>query len=115
LSGVVAEECAFDDVADGGLFVGVELGDGCEVVAEVWGESVVVVCEGVDACGEGGGEASEDVEGGLAGAGFVAAELGDVDAGGVGEGLLGEASGLAGGGEVLGECHEVEHRDSPCS
>jgi len=34
---LVSEEGAFDEGADGGLFVGVELGDGFEVVAEFSG------------------------------------------------------------------------------
>jgi hypothetical protein len=47
---------------------------------------------------EGDGEGSEDVEGGLVGAGLVAAQLGDVDADGVGEGLLGQAASWSGAG-----------------
>jgi hypothetical protein len=109
-AGLVAEEGGFDEGADGGLFVGVELVEGGEVVFEVLGESFVVVGEGVDAGGEGVGDAACDVEGGLAGAGFVAAELGDVDADGVGECLLGEAALVACAGEVVGEGHELEHR-----
>jgi hypothetical protein len=38
---------------------------------------------------EGGGEAAEGVEGGLAGAGFVAVDLGDVKLDGFGEAALG--------------------------
>jgi hypothetical protein len=38
---------------------------------------------------------------------FVAADLGDVDADLLGEGLLGEALGVAEGGESFGEVHGV--------
>ena len=42
-AGLVAEECAFDELADGFLFVFVELVDGFEVEVEVGvGASVVV-------------------------------------------------------------------------
>lgn len=34
---LVAEECAFDDVLDGGLFVGVQLVEGFEVEAQAAG------------------------------------------------------------------------------
>jgi hypothetical protein len=81
-------------LADGGEFVGVELVEGFEVEAQVGvGGAAFVgvederVCAGV----ESKGELAEHVEGGLVGAGFVAADVGDVDAAGVGEGLLGEA------------------------
>jgi hypothetical protein len=47
----------------------------------------------------------------LVGAGFVAADLGDVDADGVGEGLLGESALLADGGEAVGEVHVSEPVD----
>ncbi len=66
--------------------------------------------EHICADGEVGGEASEDVEGGLAGAGFVAAELGDVDADVVGEGGLCEAAFASEGGESFSEVHG-EHRE----
>ena len=77
----MAEEGVFDEGADGGLFVGVELADGFEVVGDVVGDGSLVVVEDEQICAdvEGEGEAAEDVEGGLAGAGFVAAELGDVE------------------------------------
>lgn len=45
------------------------------------------------------------LEGGLVGAGFIAAQLGDVDADGVGEGLLGHAALFADRGEAVGEVH----------
>ncbi len=61
----MAQECGFDEGAECVLFVGVELVDGFEVVAEVCGESFVIVGEGVDGC-QGGGDAAQDVEGGLA-------------------------------------------------
>ena len=47
----------------------------------------------------------------LAGAGFVAAELADVDAGLVGEGGLGEPSLFAEGGEAGPEAHGGQVRD----
>ena len=43
------------------------------------------------------------MEGGLAVAGFVAADLGDVDAAAVGEDLWGEGAVLAEGDEAVGE------------
>lgn len=58
-AGLVAEEGGFDEGADDGLFVGVELVEGGEVVAEVGGELIVVVGEGVDACGEVVGDAAQ--------------------------------------------------------
>lgn len=65
------------------------------VVAEFfWDVGVAFVGvedEHICADGEFGGEAAQDVEGGLAGAGFVASELGDVDADAFGEGGLDEA------------------------
>lgn len=86
----MSDEGGFDEGLDGVLFVGVELVVGFGVASEVLGEIIVVVGEGVDACCECGGGAVDDVEGGLAGSGFVASELGDVDACGVCEGLLGQ-------------------------
>lgn len=63
--------------------------DGFEVAAEVLGEIIVVVGEGVDACCQRGCGAADDVEGGLAGSGFISTQLRDVDAGGASECLLG--------------------------
>ena len=105
----MSDEGGFDEGADGVLFVFVELVDGFEVSAEVLGEMIVVVGEGVDAHRQAGGDAVENVEGGLAGSGFVAAELGDVDADSVCEGLLGVSACFAGVGEVVGEGHKLEH------
>jgi len=42
-------------------------------------------------------EVAEGVDGGLVGAGFVAADVGDVESGCFGEGVLGEACVFAGG------------------
>jgi hypothetical protein len=88
---------------------GVEVGGGFELEAEffVGLAFVVVEDEGVGGDGEGEGEVAEHVEGGRGGAGFVAADLGDVDADSVREGLLGEAALVACGGESFGEAHEV--------
>lgn len=104
---MVSEEGAFEEGADGCLFVGVELVDGFEVVGEVVGDGAFVGVEEEHICADGqlGGEVPEDVEGGLAGAGFVAAELGDVDADAFGEGGLGESAFAAEGGEALSEVH----------
>ena len=73
----MAEECAFDELADGGLFVGWELVEGVEVGSEACGWLSVFGVEEEHICADGevGGEAPEDVEGGLAGARFIAAEL----------------------------------------
>ena len=59
------------------LFFGGELVEGVEVGFEAcgWLAFFGVEEEHICADGEVGGEASEDVEGGLAGAGFIAAEL----------------------------------------
>lgn len=104
---MVAKEGAFDEGADGGVFVGVELVDGFEVVADVVGDGSFVFFEEehIRADGEGEGHLAEDVEGGLAGAGFIAAELGDVDADLRGEGRLGESSLFAEVGEAVSEAH----------
>lgn len=94
LAGVVAQECAFDEGGDVFLFVGGELVDGFELEPErlALGSSFVFVEEErVSADVEGERQCTEDVEGGLAAAGFVAADLGDVGAGAVGELLLGES------------------------
>ena len=63
--------------ADAGLFVGVELVDGFEVVGEVVGDGSLCCVEDEQICAgvEGDGESADDVEGGLAGASFIAAEL----------------------------------------
>ena len=108
LAGVVAQECAFDHGDDECLFVGWEVVEGFHAEAEVlclWAALGVAEDEGVGGDGEGDGDGAENVEGGLVGAGFVAAELGDVDADAVGEDLLGEAGGLACAGEAGGEVH----------
>ena len=52
------------------------------------------------------GDLGEHVEGGRTRPRFIAADLGDVDADAVGEGLLGQAPFFAGGGEAGGEVHE---------
>ena len=61
----MSEEGAFDEGADGGLFFGVELGEGFEVVAEFGGDVGVaffgVEDEHICADGEFGGEASAEV------------------------------------------------------
>ena len=89
------------------LLVGVEAGGGLELEAEglVWSALLLVEDQQVGADREGDGEAAEDVEGGLGLAALVAAELDHVDAGGLGQGLLGEASFLADCGQALGEVH----------
>ena len=53
-------------------------------------------------------EVAEGVDVGLVGAGFIAADVGDVEAGGVGERDLGEPGVFAGFGESLGEGFGVE-------
>lgn len=104
----MADEDAVDDGADGVLFVGVEVGDGLEAELPVVGGVFVGVEDELIGVGvEREGESADDVEGGLRGALFVAADLGDVDADLVGEGLLGEALGVAEGGEAFGEVHAV--------
>ena len=112
----MAEEGAFDECADGVAFVGVELVDGFEVVAQVVGDGAFFWVEEKHICADGqfGGEASEDVEGGLAGAGFIAAELADVDADAVGESGLGESAFATQRGEALGEVHGVEQFEVGC-
>lgn len=114
----MAQECAFDEGADGVLFVFVELVDGFEVEGEVGiGASVVVgEDERIGADGEGDCESSDDVEGGLGVAGFVASYLGDVDFDGLGERGLGELAFFAELGEAFGEVHsegECDHGRSP--
>lgn len=112
-AGVVFEQDGFDDVFDGGLFVLVELAGGVEGEAEVVVGSAFVGVEDELVGGDvqGGGESADGVEGGLAGAGFVASDLGDVELDGFGELELGESAGFAEGGEAFGEVHrECEHR-----
>jgi len=79
----VAEECAFDEGADAVAFVGVELVERGEVEPQalVLGVAFVGVEDELVGGGrEGDSEGPQDVEGGLVGAGFVAAQLGDVEA-----------------------------------
>ena len=62
----MSEECAFDEGDDGGLFVGVEVVDGFEVVCEVGvGGAAFVVVEEERVCAgvEGECEVAEYVEG----------------------------------------------------
>lgn len=107
MAGVVLVADGFDDGEDGGSFFGGHAGDGFEGVAQLalWGPSVVAEDEAVEGNAEDDGEAGEDVEGGLAGSGLVAAFLGDVDTDLIGEGLLGEPSLFAELDESLGEVH----------
>jgi hypothetical protein len=73
----VAEEDGFDEFSGELFVVVVELAGGFENEAEVvgWAAFVGVEEEQICADGECGCEPAEDVEGGLAGAGFVAAQL----------------------------------------
>ena len=107
-----------------GFVAGFEVVDGFEGEAEfVFGSAVALVeDEAVGADVESEGDVSEYVEGGRGGACFVAPDLGDVDAGSFGEGVLGEFSLFAGGGEAFGEAHGgpggrggwwVDHRGGP--
>lgn len=92
LAGVVAQERTFDERRDVLLlFVG-ELVDGFELEPQrlALRAAFVVEEERVSADVERERQGAEDVEGGLAGAGFVTADLGDVGAGAFGELLLGE-------------------------
>ena len=108
----MSQEGAFDEGADGVAFVGVELVDGFDVVAEVVGDGAFFWVEEEHICADGefGGKVSEDVEGGLAGAGFIAADVGDVEAGELGEGVLGEAGVFAGGDATMGRSSRVRRR-----
>lgn len=107
-AGLVADEDAVDDGADGVLFVGVEVGDGLEAeLPVVGGVFVGVEDEPISVGVEREGESADDVEGGLGCALFVSADLADVDADLLSEGLLGEALLVAEGGESFGEVHGV--------
>ena len=77
----MADEDAFDDGADGVLFVGVEVLDGFEAELPVVGGGAFVGVEDelIGAGVERECESSDDVEGGLCWALFVSADLGDVD------------------------------------
>lgn len=90
---MVSEEGAFDEGADAGAFVGVELVERGEVQAQglVLGAAFVFVEEElVGADGQSDRDPFEGVEAGLGLARFVAAQQGDVNVGSVGERLLGE-------------------------
>ena len=111
-AGLVAEEDAVDDGADGLLFVMVEVGDGFEaevpfvvVAAGFVGVEDELIGVGV----ERGCESSDDVEGGLCCALFVSADLGDVDADAFGEGCLGESLVVSEVGEAFVEVHGDDH------
>lgn len=108
----MADEDAFDDGADGVLFVGVEVLDGFEAELPVVGGGAFVGVEDelIGAGVERECESSDDVEGGLCLALFVSADLGDVDVDAFGEDCLGEAAFVAEGGESFGEVHgDGEH------
>ena len=103
---MVPQEGAFDEGGDVFLLFGGELLDGFELEPQrlaLGAAFVVVEEERVSADVERQRQGSEDVEGGLAGAGFVAADLGDVGARACGELLLGKGLGLAGRDEAGGE------------
>nr|WP_255427709.1 hypothetical protein [Yimella sp. cx-51] len=95
LSGVVAQEGAFDEGGEVFLLVGGELVDGFELEPQrlALGSSFVFVEEErVSADVERDRQCTEDVEGGLAAAGFVTMDLGDMGTGAVGELLLAAAA-----------------------
>jgi hypothetical protein len=107
----VAQEGAFDEGADAVEFVGVKLVERSEVEPQalVLGAAFVGVEDefvGRDRERDGGGP--QDVEGGLVSAGLIAAQLGGVDADGVGESPLGHAALFADRGEAVGEVHGGE-------
>lgn len=106
-SGFGAEEESFEGGFEVVAAVGVEAGGCFEGEFEVVVGSAFVGFEQERVCAglERDGEVAEDVEGGLVGAGFVAADVRDVDAGAFREGLLGEASLFAEVGESVGEVH----------
>lgn len=89
--------------------------DGFEVEAEVVVGATLIGVEDelIGADGERDCDPADDVEGWLGATGLIAAELGDVDAGALGEGLLSEASLFAEGGESVGEIHG-EGSDERC-
>lgn len=72
---MVAQQGAFDEAADGVLFVGVELVEGFEVVGQIVGDAPFPFVEYEHICAdvERQRHLAKHVEGGLAGAGFVAA------------------------------------------
>jgi hypothetical protein len=87
VSGVVAGDERVEDLADGGSFGVVEEGGGLEGEAKcfVVGEAgVVAEDEGVGRARQGDRQSPQCGEGRLGTAGFVLAELGDVDAGALG-------------------------------
>lgn len=68
-AGLVADEDAVDDGADGVLFVGVEVGDGLDAELPVVGGVFVGIEDELIGVGvEREGESADDVEGGLRGA-----------------------------------------------
>lgn len=101
MAGLVLHDEALEHFFDEGFVVGLEAGDGFEDDFEiVAGRAFVgVEDEAVGGDGERSGEAAERIEGGLEGAALVALDLGGVDAGSFGEGLLGEAPFLPEAGE----------------
>lgn len=104
---VVFEEHGFDEFADGGLFVGVEVSGGFEGEFEVVRGAAFVGVEqkAVGGDGERDCDVAQGFEGRCGGAGLVASDLGDVHSGAVGECLLGELGVFAGCRESGGEGH----------
>ncbi len=98
-AGLVLEDQGIEEGLGGLLLVLVELADGLELEPEVLVGAPLAVLEeeGVPGDLEGLGELAEDLEGGLGGAGLVAVDLDEGEVDQPGQGLLGEAAGLAGG------------------
>jgi hypothetical protein len=108
VSGVVAGDERVEDFADRGALGVVEERGGFEGETEclVVGEAgVVAEDEGVSGAREGDGQSPQCGEGWFGSAGFVLAQLGDVDAGALGQRHLGEVAGPAQAGKRLGEGH----------
>jgi hypothetical protein len=111
VSGVVAGDEGVEDLADGGPLGVVEEGSGFEGETQclVLGETgVVAEDEGVGRARQGDGQSPQGGEGWLGAAGFVLAQLGDVDTGAQGQRHLGEVPGSTEPGEGLGEGHGQE-------
>ena len=99
---VLEDESVEDGLGDLASFR-VELGDGLELQPEVvaWAAILGLEEQRIRADGESDGEASDDVERGLGSSSLVAPDLHDMDAGLIGENLLGEPLLLAEGCESL--------------
>lgn len=98
---------AIEDALGDGALLGIELADSLELELEGFVRAPVGVSKDqlIQAHAEGERDFAERIERGLRGAGLVALDLGEVQAEGIGQVLLGPAALFAPGAEAVAEVH----------